>query len=377
MAKEKTKSKVLVNVYEPLIVLVKHKMDAACLKRDAYLDKALRREIEDLSKEITIPNSDKAKSYIADNLKQLKLKPLNLLLSTETVDLINAVCKEKNVTRDAFINRFFLLLIASETVIDQLFYRAILSYYYSSDLSDEENHTRWESIRDHRISEFWECMAKSLNALDVIEGLININTSTFLKDVFSEGLKQRLVESNIQYKYKVEEKNFYIHSYVFEKYALQRLPNDYVFLKTKNALGFNTFMTDDDVSWYEATDKGSNKKVELDKLLAFTQKEKQERAAKTKPAQGSDEDQTYLASKQKINQSWIRPSSTSADSKCMVEVRLMPDGTVIDTKVISSSGDEDFDRSFENAVKKASPLPVPKDKELFARRFESFQLQFP
>src|SRR5664279_3732773 len=107
-AKEKPKTKVLVNVYEPLIVLVKHKMDAICLKRDAYLDKALRHEIEDLRKEITIPNSDKAKSYIADNLKQLKLKPLHLLLSTETVDLINAVCKEKNVPRDSFINRFFL-----------------------------------------------------------------------------------------------------------------------------------------------------------------------------------------------------------------------------------------------------------------------------
>jgi colicin import membrane protein len=49
---------------------------------------------------------------------------------------------------------------------------------------------------------------------------------------------------------------------------------------------------------------------------------------------------------------------------------------VIDAIVISSSGDEDFDRSAENAVNKASPLPVPKDKELFAREFRSFQFLF-
>jgi colicin import membrane protein len=55
---------------------------------------------------------------------------------------------------------------------------------------------------------------------------------------------------------------------------------------------------------------------------------------------------------------------------------LMSDGTVIDAEVISSSGDEIFDRSAENAVNKASPLPVPKDKELFAREFRSFQFLF-
>ena len=96
-AKEETnKTKVLVNVYEPLITIMKHKMDAACLKRDAYLDKALRCEAELLREEITTPNSERAKTYIADNLKQLRLKPLGyLLLSQETVELINDVCKRK------------------------------------------------------------------------------------------------------------------------------------------------------------------------------------------------------------------------------------------------------------------------------------------
>ena len=93
-------------------------------------------------------------------------------------------------------------------------------------------------------------------------------------------------------------------------------------------------------------------------------------------AQQSEAEQTKLAIKQKVNRSWIRPVSTTAGLKCSIRVRLLTDGTVMDAEVISSSGDKDFDRSAENAVNKASPLPVPKDKELFAREFRSFQFLF-
>ena len=75
-----------------------------------------------------------------------------------------------------------------------------------------------------------------------------------------------------------------LYSYAFEKNALNKLPDEYAFLKTNNTLGFNTFMTDDEVSEQEALDKSINAKVQLDKLLAFAKKEKQARPAKTKPA---------------------------------------------------------------------------------------------
>ena len=75
-----------------------------------------------------------------------------------------------------------------------------------------------------------------------------------------------------------------LYSYAFEKDALHKLPNEYAFLKTDNTLGFNTFMTDEEVSEQEALDKTFSAKVELDKLLAFAKKEKQARPVKTKPA---------------------------------------------------------------------------------------------
>ena len=83
-----------------------------------------------------------------------------------------------------------------------------------------------------------------------------------------------------------------------------------------------------------------------------------------------------MAIKQKVNRSWIRPASSEGGLKCTIRVKLMSDGTVIDAEVISSSGDEIFDRSAENAVNKASPLPVPNDKELFAREFRTFSFLF-
>ena len=110
------------------------------------------------------------------------------------------------------------------------------------------------------------------------------------------------------------------------------------------------------------TDAAAQAKVEAQKAKAV--------------AQQSEAEQTKLAIKQKVNRSWIRPVSTTAGLKCTIRVRLLSDGTVMDAEAISSSGDEDFDRSAENAVSKASPLPVPKDKELFAREFRSFQFLF-
>ena len=74
-------------------------------------------------------------------------------------------------------------------------------------------------------------------------------------------------------------------------------------------------------------------------------------AQKAKAAtQRAEAEQAKLAIKQKVNRSWIRPASATAVLKCTIRVRLLSDGTVMDAEVISSSGDEDFGRSAENAV---------------------------
>ena len=90
----------------------------------------------------------------------------------------------------------------------------------------------------------------------------------------------------------------------------------------------------------------------------------------------SETARSILDIQRKVVGSWIRPATRTQNLKCTIKVKLMSDGTVISAEVISSSGDEIFDRSAENAVVKASPLPIPDDSELFANEFSSFQFVF-
>lgn len=61
----------------------------------------------------------------------------------------------------------------------------------------------------------------------------------------------------------------------------------------------------------------------------------------------------------KVRQNWNVPASAQQGMSCEVQVRLIPSGDVIQVQLTKSSGDATFDRSVENAVHKASPLPVP------------------
>ncbi|MDD5277636.1 MAG: cell envelope integrity protein TolA, partial [Methylovulum sp.] len=105
------------------------------------------------------------------------------------------------------------------------------------------------------------------------------------------------------------------------------------------------------------------------------EKTKAEAAAKAK-AQESELAEAIAAIKRKVNGSWIRPVSDIQGLKCRLKVRLATDGTVIDVDLVTSSGDTMFDNSAINAVNKASPLDVPKDKELFAKKFRPLIFDF-
>jgi colicin import membrane protein len=77
----------------------------------------------------------------------------------------------------------------------------------------------------------------------------------------------------------------------------------------------------------------------------------------------------------KIQRNWLRPPGSSAGLSCLILVKLIPGGEVVDAKVMRSSGDPLFDRSVETAVLKASPLPLPQDTALF-KHFREIQFIF-
>ena len=70
---------------------------------------------------------------------------------------------------------------------------------------------------------------------------------------------------------------------------------------------------------------------------------------------------------QRVENNWLRPATTSEEQSCEVIVTQTMMGDVIDVQLQSCTSDKAFQRSVERAVRKASPLPLPPDPELFDR----------
>ncbi|MFC1665075.1 cell envelope integrity protein TolA, partial [Pseudomonadota bacterium] len=77
----------------------------------------------------------------------------------------------------------------------------------------------------------------------------------------------------------------------------------------------------------------------------------------------------------KVSRNWNRPSGSRSGLKAVVLVKVRPSGEVISARVVTGSGNPIFDRSVENAILKASPLPIPNDRTLF-EYFKEFLFKF-
>ncbi len=88
-------------------------------------------------------------------------------------------------------------------------------------------------------------------------------------------------------------------------------------------------------------------------------------AAKVKQAQLRSQVDKYKALiVNAVRQKWLIPN-VNKHLATQLQIRLAPTGMVLRVVVLKSSGDPALDRSVESAVYKASPLPVPKDPDLF------------
>jgi len=77
----------------------------------------------------------------------------------------------------------------------------------------------------------------------------------------------------------------------------------------------------------------------------------------------------------KIEQNWRQPLDVPSNLKCRINIILQPTGKVVSVRILDSSGSQPFDRSVETAVRKASPLPVPENREIF-EQFRDLNLSF-
>jgi colicin import membrane protein len=70
---------------------------------------------------------------------------------------------------------------------------------------------------------------------------------------------------------------------------------------------------------------------------------------------------------QHVERQWNRPPSAQSGLECVIAVSQSSNGTVLRVQVEQCNGDAAVKQSIENAVQRASPLPLPSDMRLFER----------
>lgn len=73
---------------------------------------------------------------------------------------------------------------------------------------------------------------------------------------------------------------------------------------------------------------------------------------------------------------WSYPSVVKPEDEVTVNIVLVPTGEVVNVQVVKSSGNALLDSSVLQAIRKASPLPVPKDIRVFEKSFRNFTMKF-
>ena len=127
----------------------------------------------------------------------------------------------------------------------------------------------------------------------------------------------------------------------------------------------------------EAEERRKSAESSLKEQLAREETERTETKAKAEQAARAQSELARYEGliRQKVERNWVRPAGWTKGMECVVRVRLAPTGEVINATVARPSGSPAFDRSVENAVYKASPLPLPEDKGLF-EHFRELELRF-
>ncbi|MBI3188964.1 MAG: cell envelope integrity protein TolA [Gammaproteobacteria bacterium] len=111
----------------------------------------------------------------------------------------------------------------------------------------------------------------------------------------------------------------------------------------------------------EAEARRKQDEAELQRRMA---EEEQKRAANNSRLQ-TLRDQYLLQIEQHISRRWIQPAQMSSGWQCEVKVQQNAMGDILSVQMVNCNGSEAFRSSVEQAVNKSSPLPVPRDPDVF------------
>lgn len=77
----------------------------------------------------------------------------------------------------------------------------------------------------------------------------------------------------------------------------------------------------------------------------------------------------------KIKRNIVEPPDVAKDARAEFSVTLLPGGTVLNARLLKSSGNAAYDNAVERAILKSQPLPLPPDAAMF-NRFRELKLGF-
>lgn len=127
----------------------------------------------------------------------------------------------------------------------------------------------------------------------------------------------------------------------------------------------------------DAEERRKSAESSLKEQLAREEKQRSEDRARAERLAQAQSELARIENliRQKVERNWVRPAGWTKELECVMRVRLAPTGEVLSATIARPSGSPAFDRSVENAVYKASPLPLPEDKDLFDH-FRELELRF-
>jgi len=77
----------------------------------------------------------------------------------------------------------------------------------------------------------------------------------------------------------------------------------------------------------------------------------------------------------KIRRNIVMPPDVAKDARVEFLVTVLPGGTVLNARLVKSSGSAVYDTAVERAILKSQPLPLPADASMF-KRFRELKLGF-
>ena len=100
---------------------------------------------------------------------------------------------------------------------------------------------------------------------------------------------------------------------------------------------------------------------------AQRQAEIQAEAQRLEAVQANARAAYMFAIQQRIQRNWVRPVTATSGIECVVNIRQLPGGEVVNVSIGACNADAAVRQSIESAVRKASPLPTPQDPSVFDR----------